>query len=300
MFRHINDIIPKVMADELLRLAKLDRDWCRPRPIEPSVYTCDTSQRTWLQKLWKNGGDAFSMWAVSIWLVDGPKVFRPTPAQCQALEQIEVRLELSEYSQPYPALLVDLPAEYEPFKFVLCFKDDSILICNLISANNLHDIVTMIVFDGRPLEVSIQDYDDDCVYDAKQAGRALRVALNSCLALSNWGCVADHLYPKDVASDRRLAAENTKRGKLAKRRLETVPSTVRFAQDVILHRPQSGHEQGEPTGREREFGWVRGHWKMQAHGPSNTLRKRILIKPYMIRADKLVGDLYNTSITYHT
>jgi hypothetical protein len=300
MFRHINDVIPKMLADELLRLVKLDRNWCTWKSLEPPQYTCETRQQTWLRKLWQSGADAFSMWANSIWLVDGPKVFRPTPAQCRALEQIEVRLELSEYSQPYPALLVDLPTGYEPYTSILCFKTDNLLVCVSQEPTHLHDIVTTVAVDGRPLEVSLQRYDDDCKENAKEAGRALRVALNSCLALSNYGCHADYLYPKDVETDERLAEENTERGERARKRLEVTPSLVRFDREVVLHRPRPAHEQGEPTGREREFGWVRGHWKMQAHGPSNTLRKRILIKPYMIRADKLIGELSDTSVTYRT
>ncbi len=302
MFRKVSDLVPQILADELLRLARLDRNWAEWHRIDGGPqYSIRTKFPTWIRRGWKTGADGFAAWGVSIWLIDGPKVFRPTVDQCKAMEQIEVRLELSEYSQPYPALLVDLPTGYEPFTSVLCFKTGDMLSCNLNSPEGKDDITTTIAVDGRPIEVSIQRFDDDCAILAEAAGRALRVALNSCLALSSYGHTADFLYPAEATSDLRLAKEDTERGHRARKRVQTTCHLIKFAQDIVLHRTVRGkREPGEPTGVERPFHWRKGHWCMQPYGPGNSQRKRILRPPVFVRADKFFGDLSDTSVTYHS
>lgn len=312
MFRQVEDVCPRPMRGELLRLAKRDRNWVKWKGLpdvpgeQPNRYTCEIQQNTWLRKLWSSGADGFSMLALSLWLVDGPKIFRPTQEQCLALEQIEVRLELNEYAQPYPALLIDLPGEYAPFLSVLCHKDPAILNCCLVSQDHLHDITTTVAVDGRPIEVSLQRYDDDCASLAAVSARALRIAINSCLALTNFGYQAELLYPKEAASDTRLARENTPRGERARDRLQTTPHLVTFTQEVILHHTevrQASQESSEESRREVTSHWRRGHWAMQSYGPSHSLRKRILRKPVLVRADKLLSsgrDISNTITEYRT
>ena len=67
------------------------------------------------------------------------------------------------------------------------------------------------------------------------AGRALRVAVNSCLALVNYGCHKEKLFPKQVENDRRLAQEKSERGEKARERLKLAVSVVCFNQEVVLH-----------------------------------------------------------------
>ena len=316
MFRRVEDLFPKPLRDELLRLARLDRNWAvwkfngkmvtGKSGHQRAEYSIRCRQDTWLRRTWTSGGDGFAMLASSIWLVDGPKVFRPTVDQCRAMEQIEVRLELSEYSQPYPALLIDLPPIYAPFENVLCHHQTdgaegklSFTAC-LHSKNNLDDIVTTVATDGQPMEHSITEFDTDCA-EPTTASKVIRVAINSCLALVNFGHYANFLYPKEVVSDQRLACEDTPRGERARDRLQTAPQLVQFDREVVLHRDKVKREAGEPTGREMPFHWVRGHWRMQPYGPQNSQRKRILIRPYMVRADKLFDkDVSDTTTTYRT
>ncbi len=301
MFRHVRDIIPDLLAVELRRLATLDRNWVELEELEGMEYKLRVKYPTWVRALWQSGGDGFGMWGYSVWLADGPKVFRPTVEQCRALEQVEVRLELHDYSQPYPAILVDLPAGYEPFESVLCFRCDAGLAAfNLNTKDHLGDIVTTVKTDGRPMEVSLQKFDEDCADTFDVAGRALRVACNSCLALSGYGTVSDYLYPKDAENDRKLARERSDRGARARKRLETSPLLVKFAQDVVLHRTESRRAKpGEPTGAEMPSHWRRGHWAMQPCGPNHSLRKRILRPPVFVRADRAV-EMSQTTTTYHT
>ncbi len=306
MFHKVDDVLPKTLQQELLRLAKLDRNWLEWRtiPDEPGQlknrYSCEVKYPTWIRKLWKSGADGFVMWAASLWLVDGPKIFRPSKEQCTALEQVDVRITLSDYSQPYPTLLVDLPTGYEPFTTVLCHRSERMLTCVSHSIGNLNDITTTIAVDGRPIEESLHRYDDDAASLAVTCGRILRVAVNSCLCLVNYGYMSDYLYPKEVESDKRLARENSPRGEKARYRVVTAPFLTKFSQEVTLHRVEKKDYDPNPTGREVKSHWRRGHWAVQVHGPQMSLRKRILRPPVLVRADKFLGDQGDTTTVYRS
>lgn len=296
------DLMPKVMMEELLRVVKADRNWLKWKRLEGDTYTAECVEDTWLRKLWIKGSDAFSMWAYSIWLVDGPKIFRPTTEQAKALEQVEVNLTLADYSQPYPALLVVLPKGlYDPFTSVLCHKSESMLTCALTSVDRQHDITTTVARWNSDIEESLQSYDEDCQELSSICSRALRVACNSCLALSSYGSHLEYLFPKDVESDRRLAKERTERGERARQRLPLAVMVASLDQNVVLHRTeQRKANEDNPTGRQMPFHWRRGHWHTVAHGAGKTERKRVLYPPVMIRADLLLGDPTSTSVNYST
>src|SRR5215475_13696612 len=51
-------------------------------------------------------------------LLDGPRMFRPTVAECQALEEIEVSVPMQDYEQPFPTFVVEFPAGYGQVKLV--------------------------------------------------------------------------------------------------------------------------------------------------------------------------------------
>ncbi len=79
MINRVHELIPKLLADELIRLARIDRDWCQWENLESGTgYSARAKVATWMSKYWVTGADAFAMWAASTWLIDGPKIFRPT------------------------------------------------------------------------------------------------------------------------------------------------------------------------------------------------------------------------------
>lgn len=297
------DIVPKPMLDELLRLGRLDREWAVFEELEWPQYRCAPKYPTWLTRINGNGADYFSQLAISTWLVDGPKVFRPTAEQCAALEQIEVRVSLEDYSQPYPALAVELPRElYDSYVCCVCFRHPRpYFIGCLFSRDHLHDITTTVARnDGEYMEKSLTSFEENCREDAPWASRVLRVACNACLALSHYGSHLNYLFPKEVDSDRRLARENSERGNRAKRRLSLAVQVASFDQEVVLHRTERKKWEGEPgcSGREMPPHWRRGHWRTQPCGIGRSQRKRILVPPVMVRADLFVGQPSNTEVTY--
>lgn len=241
MIQSYRDVCPSFVADELLRLSRLDRDWVEWVPLDGQSYSARSRHPTWLREVVTSGQDWFSMHSTSLWMLDGPKIFRPTARQCEAMEQIEVNLALGDYAQPYPALLVELPDDgrYAPFENVLCHRSEKMLVCVLKSEGWKNDITTTIAIDGRDIEVSLNSYDEDCVEHSVVANKVLRVAINSCLALVNYGNRKELLFKKQGESDRRLAQEKGERGEKARERLKLAIRLVSFAQDVHLHETES-------------------------------------------------------------
>jgi hypothetical protein len=303
MFQRVPDIFPAVLVEELIRLARMDRDWVDIQMVDGDVsYQAKPKYPTWLRRVMNTGADVFGIWASSRWLIDGPKVFRPTVMQCQAMEQIEVKLLFEEYSQPYPALLVDLPpGVYEPFHSVLAFQSKDILVFTLLSRDHLNDVTTTVSRLAQKgwIEESLQKFDDSCQDLHGTAGRALRIAANSCLALTNHETSTGFLFPEDVKRDQRLATEKNERGQRARDRLNLHALCIAFKRTVILHKTEGGGE-SDPTGREVGTHWRRGHWRMTPCGSGRKERRRVLIPPVLVRADKFIGDTANTTTLMRT
>jgi hypothetical protein len=302
--------IPEKLANELLRLYKLNPHWVCYEDLGEEQYRAIATEDTWVNKLWLSGGDAFGMKALSWWLGQGPKIFKPSQAQAQALEQVDVNLPLGDYTQPYPAMLVMLGKDwYPPFESVLLFHDRGALSGSrdtlsgtIHSEGHEYDITTTVRCDGRPIEVSLRKFDEDCSDHNETAAKVLRIACNSCLALSHFGCHLDYLFPKELQRDRHYAQENNERGKRARQRVSLAVQVASFDQEVVLHRVERSddREDSVPTGRTMPTHWRRGHWAMQAHGPSHSLRKRIFRQPVMIHKDLFIGDASTVLTTYKT
>lgn len=303
MIQRAHDLVPEIAANELLRLVKLDRDWVEYVHLHDAHYKAGAKYPTWLREKCAHGQDLFAMWALSLWLADGPKTFRVSASQCEAMEQVSVDLMPTEFESPYPALLVEFPeGRYAPFESCLVHNSGPIITCTLNTPGCEDDIITTISkrLEQGPIEASLQRFDEDLMKNAKvnTASVALRVAVNSCLALVNYGCHKELLLKKQAENDRKLAGEQSERGKKARERLRVAVSVVSFNQDIRLHETRVRDGESEATGREVKSHWRRGHWRMQHYGSGNSQVKRILIKPVLVRADKFVGDLADTSATY--
>lgn len=301
------DAFPPLLIEELLRLKKLDANWTEWNYSEenPQEYIARIKPgiSTFINKLATDGASIFSLRSTSEWLFHGPKIFRPSPVQIEALEQIEVNLTVADYSQPYPALMVtDL--NIGPFDSVLVYTEPGLIVATVLSRafEHAYDITTTIASrDGRLIEESLGRFEPDCSLEGAIAHRALRVALNSCLALSNFGSHLSYLLPKELENDRKLGREHSERGLKARKRIALAVQVATFSQEITLHRVGSSQPrpegEGSPTGRAMPPHWRRGHWRMQPWGPKNCFRKRVLIPPVMIRKDLFMGDASDTQVS---
>src|SRR5262249_27702497 len=118
---------------------------------------------------------------------------------------------------------------------------------------------------------------------------ALRVAVNAMLFLTEFGC--QHLGAVNEPHYRRLRhALHVSRLKgrgvdEARRSLRLAPQRYGFAQAVVLHEEERQTDAVQAEGCSpgpRRPHWRRGHWKMHAHGPGRSLRKRVFIKPVLV------------------
>ena len=323
------DLFPGIMISELLRCHRANPNWVETVTKDGLHYTMKVNVDSWLTSFWKKAVDGFAMLAASAWLGNGPKVFQPTAQQCRAMEEIDVNITLTEHSQPYPAILIELPAKaYLPFSSVMCHRSERLLTCVLhtprdareiaknierlgvekgIEASLGYEIATAITDRTGSLEKSIRIFNDDCKEEALTATKAFRVGINSCLALSHFGCHADLLFPKEVEQDRSLlSSKKHSDGAKAKarERLKVAPMVVKFDQEVILHRTERGADKSPEfsglTGRESPAHWRRGHWASQPCGKMIvgedgrrkwTEQRKVVLRPaVLVRADRIGKD----------
>ena len=92
----------------------------------------------------------------------------------------------------------------------------------------------------------------------------MRIAVNSCLALTHYGNHLNYLFPKELERDRQLASEDSERGRRARARIKLAVQVASFSQEVCLHRVSSRvRHDGGPTGSSKPCHWRSGHWAMQ-------------------------------------
>lgn len=291
--------LPSMLA-EYRRLAALPPPIVSVRMLEPPNFQCHWNVNTWLRPMCPTGADILSVLSAVEWLRDGPKIVRVTKEQYQALAQVEVRLELNDFTMPYQAVLVDLSDCGGLHYACLAHRaEDGLLSLVSYSKDHKDDITTAIYqHDGRFVEASLEKFDDAAADVAAATCQTLRVTCNMLLALTNFGCQAKLIFPDEARRDRRLAAEQNDRGRRAVVRLREAPQEITFWREVVLHHTEGSRPKSDTTGKEMPFHWRRGHWKMVAHGPHHSLRKRAFIPPCMVRADLLTVEKSDTETIY--
>lgn len=295
-----SQLLSPLLQAELLRLYNQDPEWMYTfkDPERPGGMRLGCKAATMLRDKWEGPTDMIATYLLSRWLGEGPKVFRPTPEQTEALLQIEVGLTVEEVSLPYETLMVELSVG--PFKACILHKTPTnTLLCYLMSQGHTDDISTILANQATVVEDGLKKFHPDAADLEVEGHKAMRVACNAVLALTSYEHHLRLLFPKEYEADRRLARERTERGERARQRVKQAVQVVEFTQEVKLHTTEgSSFSPGEGTGASVTPHWRRGHWVMQAHGPQFSLRKRILRKPVLVRKDLFIGNVQNTSATY--
>lgn len=297
------DVVPNQnYLDELVRCRRIGGpNWISWTDVGPADgygrrYMARCNVRTWLERYVKTGADHFAHKALAEWLFSGPKTFVPTPEQAEALARIDVNLTVDDYSQPFPAVLVEV--DEGPYRFVIVYHEPGLLVCSILSNQNRHDITTTVGRTDGFIEDSLRRFDEELQPEAKIAHRCLHIAINACLALSNYDVRTELLLPKEVERDKSLCRRTDEIGLKARRRVALAVQQVHFSQEIKLHKTKRASSSGDPTGRSMPPHWRRGHWRMQAFGPERSLHKRILIPAIFVRSDLFVGELKDTSTVY--
>ncbi len=310
----------------------------RPRyEGENLVVDCEMSglsavAQQWVESTATAARDLIDLWLRARVVADGPKVFRPTMDQCLAMEQVAPRLALADYAQPYPVMLVELAEAYRKLRacpansrlFVGEHSPEGVLIgfhpppvsslwVQALFSSGIINRFAITAADATIEDGIVREFGDSyvgalpmTVPERVVTASVVRIAVNAMLLLTDFGC--KRLGPANESQARRLERYL----KLARKRRQDIAGAERnlrlatqlygFSQEVVLHEEQAGSGPGmEPArdnGQPVRPHWRRGHWKMHAHGPGLSLRKRILIKPVLVNRDLLRGERVSFQTTY--
>jgi hypothetical protein len=295
-----SELFPKDLVAEFRRLAALPYPAAELTMLDRPTFQCRWLRNTWLRDVASTGADISGMIAAIAWFKEGPKIARASEEEYQALSRVEVRLELKDFTTPFPTMLVDLPPGHLHKAVLIHRHGPEILVCNSISHTFTDDICTVIRQSEEVMDASLGRFYDEITEDVnRQSLEGLRVACNLLLAMTSFGCKTTPIFPHEVVRDEKLARENSERGAKARDRLKEVPYEVKLDRTVVLYERQTGsHTEGEHTGRELSFHWRRGTWAMQPCGTGGKERKRIFRKPCMVRADLMIGSPADYTTTY--
>lgn len=95
----------------------------------------------------------FWYYTLSKSLAGGPKLFRPLPEQCEALQHSSASYSFDDYKQPYPVIILEIPPEYgmmlkekhqipDTPKFVLVHHDEQKKFINVSAFFNRSNVIT--------------------------------------------------------------------------------------------------------------------------------------------------------------
>lgn len=299
-FQHIrrpSDVWPGVLLDEYRRIAK---EHVGPiATIEGAKGVSEFFKITFhpetpLRQFLRNGQDHAALTAGLEWIRQGPKIVHVTEREYEVLSKVDVRLELRDFSMPYPTVLVSMPPGHTHRYCLVHRHSANVLILVNGSSNLREEIVTLArQREGRELESYLEKFEADCENMAVASCQTMRVACNMLLAMTNYGVQSEFLFPREVEQEKKYIAKGDRAGRdgrCASDRLREAPVLLSLHREVRLcHEEGSSPRNEGSTGREMPFHWRRGHWAMVPCGKGRTERRRILRMPVMVRADKAVG-----------
>ena len=293
-----------VDGDLLRRQPGFDRHWPILRPILGHQDT------------------ALQLLPLAKCLAFGPKLFRPTEEQCEALAQTAVSIPFGDYRQPYPAVVIEFPENYrrkveDQFgierspRFVVAYHDEGLSGAVVIHAywyppGSCDPIGTVMC--PRPEYEVIEDAlarrliaPGDNPADFGVAELMERLALNFCLMLTHLGVKeVGHLHPDEAKRHRKLArSKYTEEREFGEAHALGDFIGLDFQQHVRLHEVEEPVAEWKGgTHRTPKPHWRRGHWKRQPCGVRRSQRKLVFVKPTFVNPHHFQGDLKDTSVTY--
>jgi len=251
-------------------------------------------------------------------LSEGPKVFAFDALTCEALENFDLSISTSDYQQPFPSVVIELPADYTR-KRVVPFdagehSPDYVIVrhepegqCVMVAMHmTSHQAMTRLLKLDPAWTLEEMWSKGKRTWDAKDSlemtpeetvlGSALsKMALNVCLMATAYGVRC--LGPSNPSHYERLKRHVKVAAKKGRERLEraemellTAPVRYAFGQDVVLYQRETGEGDSEKGGWTVTPHWRKGHWRWQPCGPGRTERRRIAIPSVLVNAHKMVGE----------
>ncbi len=256
-------------------------------------------------------------YTMSKMLAAGPKVFSFDALTCEALENFELNVASSDFRQPFPSVVIQLPRDYiekrvVPFDegthapdFAVAHHDPEKNVVMLIVRMSSHQVLTRLLkLDLAPTLEDVWDMgkrswgpEDSLAMTAEEhaLGTAIcKLALNVCLLGTTYGVRC--LGPENPSHHRRLQhfaevarKKGRERKEVAEIDLLTHPLRFAFAEDVVVFQREPGEERNGVGGWTVTPHWRRGHWRLQPCGPGRSERRRIAIPSVLVNGKLMVG-----------
>ncbi len=328
----------RIHRKRLLRLARgldglnFSADWTAVAGESPDVRRLIESSMTG-----RNASDAQIVYQVSRVVGEGLKVFRPTAPQCEAMEQIEPRFPTTDYRQPFPTIVIELPADYSDNRMVhgdspisqetrevpigIIATHEETMGCLMIAVilrAEVHMLLQVALDEDRLMSEVVfvyghraryGDRDNDCQANPAEQDllrKATLIAVNACSLLVTYGCRRlpenDRKRKNRLTADLRTAQRNRRDVEAAEAYLRCHPVVYGFEQEVVLYEEAIEEEAAQPgaAGWHQGPHWRPGCWVQQPHGPRSSLRKRIFRRAVLVHPHLLRGPLSATTVNIRT
>lgn len=251
----------------------------------------------------------------------GPKVFKPTVEQLEALEKMTINIDIKEFHTPFETTVIEFPDEYlatrrvtdRLMKYGIIFKRDDVLFTQIMDQSigvqsymkGLEDLALVEDWLISKTEYTYRhpNGSEEIIYvDEDNALKLKRAMLNYCLLLDEVGI--RRCGPESINNYNQLVKwckknnKHTARNKIA---LQAEPiiytldkrpvNLIRIEEDNSVRILNT--EEGEK--RKVVSHWRRGHYRMQPCGPKSSERKRIRVPPVLVNKNQLIiGADYKT------
>jgi len=234
---------------------------------------------------------------------NGIKVVKPTFEQCLAFENIEINIPFKDYKQPYETMCVEFPDAYKsllesrfhrkPPLAVTCHRPNNkeYMIGGVSFGIKNYSITFFITNDESKIEEMIKWNENDDP-DFQPLRHAERVALNVMLFMTNFGHTKiGYSNIKQHRHYERKEPLKAKQDFFYVGLNQEIPLFKKVVLPFIETNGIKAHSSPHPH-------WRRGHWKLQHHGPNNSLTKTIFIAAVFVCSENYKGNLSDTEVVY--
>jgi len=262
-------------------------------------------------------------------LAEGPKVFTFSDAlTCEALENFDLNLSTGDYLQPFPSVVIELPADYTR-KRVVPFEEgshapDFLIVrhepeagCVLVTMHlTSHQVLTRLLKLDPAWTLEEMWAKGARTWEAKDTlgmtpeetvlGSVLtKMALNVCLMATAYGvkCIgpANPSHYERLKRYAKLARKQGRDVEKAEMEVQIMPVQYAFAQEVTLYHREANEVRTQANGT---GGWTvsphwrRGHWRAQPCGAGRSERRRVAIPSVLVNGHLFLGSMSETVATY--
>lgn len=254
------------------------------------------------------GYEGIQLFAYAKFLTNGPKIVQPSNDDCVGLNRVDARISISDYQQPFPTMLIEIPEDYQKRmtdeygtrcpNCVLLMHDPDVPLLAIFAINNPASEIVLISNHQpeKSIEAVLRETTlDDAGY--RQSINLNRIAVNLALLLTNIGFVdAGPLDPKRFTRNKKLLkSKSTIKRIRARKQLDQMINLIRIEQEITWSNRASATGLNPLSGgTSKSPHWRRGHIRRQRFGVGRTEERLIFVKPVFINSSQFAGQASDT------